>query len=344
MKVNHIELTETNIEHCFRFPAPPEGVELHKASDALLSQHGLPHRPDPKKFPAAARAWLQAMSKIKRFVSPNLMVESKLLHGLPEPITTQNPPILGPNLPPIEFQLSWSGLISNAFSSYTQVWGTWVVPAVSLPAGGKGSFHSALWVGLYDHSDYYDCPIFQAGTNQSVSGSDHAYNAWIEWYPAAQLILDGSEGQQSFPVLPGQEIMVSLETIGNTGGIINMANLTTGVAINPICMTPPTTDAHGTPINPVVPSKQAVWVMERPCDANTPTALADFGQAVMTAIGAVYENPNNEKGNKLEVGPNDEVTLLYMHANDGLTILAEAALWLPGGLTMTFVGGNKPNP
>jgi hypothetical protein len=350
MKVNDIDLIKTNLEHCFRYPTPPTGVAWHKAKDEDLRRHGLPHRPDPKKHPAGARTWLHAMSKIKRFVSPKLSLRSKIVHGVPQKIVNRARPHNEGGPVNQNTSSNWSGLISANFPPYTQVWANWVVPAIQVPNDGGGDYYSSLWVGLNDTSQQ---SLFQAGTEHETIEEKlgvidikrvHNYYAWMEWFPGPEIALDGSDDEQSFPVSPGQAISVSLDAIGNTGGVIIMVNLASGVATTPIFLSAPTSDFNGNPIAPpAMPNEQAVWILERPglgADSHL-SVLADYGEAMMSMAGAVGSNVRGTsgKGNQIAVGQNDQGQLIDMTANDGVTILSVAAE--APGLTFTFLGGDQ---
>ena len=74
MAKKELRLVPTNLPGHLTFE-PPEGFRLTKATDEELRRYGLPHRPDPKKFPEVARHWIRAMNSIKKFVTPELIVQ-----------------------------------------------------------------------------------------------------------------------------------------------------------------------------------------------------------------------------------------------------------------------------
>ena len=73
---------------------------------------------------------------------------------------------------------NWSGYAASGNGSYTQVTGTWTVPAFA--ADGPSGIDAA-WVGI---GGVRSRDLVQAGTQQSVSGSGRTqYQAWIEMLP-----------------------------------------------------------------------------------------------------------------------------------------------------------------
>jgi peptidase A4-like protein len=326
------KLLSTKLPNHFVFEAPPTDFEPLKATDDELLQYGLPHRPDPKKFPKAARLWLRSMGRIKKFVTPDLVALPKIVHG--------NQGIIQNNTSNI-----WSGLIvSQPNTAYGTVWGIWTVPSVSVPAGGTGNYFSSLWVGLNGTS------LLQAGTEQDASlspslfgGSGSNYYAWFEWFPAPSVQVN------NFPIAPGQSISVLIDGLsdGSGRGQVAMLNISTGIATSPIVIPIPTTDFNGNPINPPIPfapSSQAVWILERPSSNDNgvpvPNALADFGLAAIASGGAsavTGSGPKSDQSFEITVGENDQGTLVNMLANDGSTVLSVASE--APELQFNFVGG-----
>jgi hypothetical protein len=341
MRKGTLRLAETNLSGHLTFEAPPEGFLLTRASDEELWQYGLPHRPDPKRFPKEARLWLRTMARIKTFATPQLKVRPEMIHG-PGRLEDLMNFASGGNLVDNNTSSIWSGLVASSALAYTQIWGSWSVPEVAVPPGGLGFsvYYSSMWIGLNDGRS-----LFQAGTEQDTpspfEGADTCY-AWYEWFP-------GPSVGVGLQVSPGQAISVNLEPLndGSGRGLVSMINYTTGVAITPIVVPPPTVNFNGNPINPPiqgVPSLKADWILERPglVQNGVPvtTALADFGETGFLSGGAVeIDNSNGQKAafDLLTVGENDQGTLLSMLANDGVTVLSQAVE--RPGLVLFFTGG-----
>jgi hypothetical protein len=306
-----LRLVPTDVEGHFTVEPPPDGFEPLRASDEELRRYGLPHRPDPKRYPQAARLWVRSMSRVQRFVTPKLRAKPEIVHGPPKILDNGT-------------SSNWSGLISWG-SAWDSIWGTWIVPASTVPPGGADDYFSSLWVGLNGAS------LFQAGTEQDATlssgffgGLSSSYYAWYEWFPAGGVQISG------FDIAPGQTVTVMVGVVDPSDqdaslgpGLVNMLNVSSGVAITPIVVQIPTKDFNGNTIDPpitVVPGPQAVWILERPSlndnGTLTPSALADYGQAIMNG-GAMVKNAD-----VLTVGENDESTLVNMIADNGVTVLS----------------------
>jgi hypothetical protein len=310
--------------------------------------------------------WIRAMSRVKKFVTPTLAVKPGIIHG-PGPQeylrSLRRKPRTAAGNASVENDSSsiWCGLVisgaEDATTAYSQIWGTWMIPAVTVPPGGADSFVSSLWVGLNGTSS-----LLQAGTEQDATLSNNLfgglstnYYAWVEWFPGPSIALGQSsdvDSDQSFPVGPGQVITVNIESFQVDPitsaipfwGVISMLNVSTGVAITPILINPPTLNFNGQPISPPpFPTQQAVWILERPSsDENgqaVPGALAEFGEAVMLSGGALGSDIVSGKGSAVSVivGENDGGQLLNMVAADG-NLLAEASE--NPELIFTYVGSD----
>ena len=112
-----------------------------------------------------------------------------------------------------------------------------------------------------------------------------------------------------------------------------MINYTTGFAITPIVVPPPTTLLTGGTITPPItnfPSQTAEWILERDAliinGALVAQPLADFGIASFMIGGAVeIDSSNGQKATTdlLTVGENDQSTLINMVAPDNVTVIAQ---------------------
>ncbi|MFI5188195.1 MAG: G1 family glutamic endopeptidase [Chitinophagales bacterium] len=326
-----LRIAETNLKHHYTFERPPAGFEPHHVSDEILLQYGLPHRPDPKKFPKAARLWLRSMSRVKKFVTPKLTIQPQIIHGKNKIVNEGN-----------GTSSNWSGLTCSNQAPYTAIWGNWIVPSVRKPDGGHGDYYSSFWVGLNDPQS-----LFQAGTEQRTT--DDSYYAWFEWFPGPEIKLDKADDGDDFSIAPGQSITVFLASAadGTGRGTVAMFNDSTGLAITTLIIPIPTLDFNNNPIVPAIaalPSSDAVWILERPSLVDngvpTPAALADFAEAVMVTGGAAGTNPGGTGKNATDsfiIGNDDQGTLWTMLANDGVTKLS-----VPGELpelVFRFTGG-----
>lgn len=309
-------LHPTNLADHYHFELPPEGFQPTRASDEELRRYGLPHRPDPRKFPKAARFWLHSMRRIKKFVAPTLEPHPELIHGNQGTLHDLS-----------DTSQIWSGLTITNNAPYISVWGTWTVPAVSLPHGTL-SARSSIWVGLDDNAR----SLLQAGTEQDCLFVSGIYYAWFEWFPQPSI------GVSNFSVLPGHAVAVFVgnveELAGGPQGLVTFVNYSTGEATAPILVPVPTTDFNGNMLSPPlpgVPSTRADWILERTSNAKNgkavPDNLADYGEASIIegdAIGTSVVSSKTE-ANAFFVGENDQGTLHQMLADDGETVISEAS-------------------
>jgi hypothetical protein len=352
----------TSLPTHFTLEMPPRGFNPLLASDKELAHLGLPHRPDPKQFPEASKMWIRAMSRVKKFVKPTLVVKPNTITKHARRRAKGSDRVIAGSAPD-----SWSGLIvSKNGIAYSEVWATWVVPWVGVPTGQSGNFFSSLWVGLDDppgsptdsNPSGTTGSLLQAGTEQDASlgynlinGFSSNYYAFVEWFPGPQIQIGQSSEtntDQQFPVGPGQVITAHIAPFSPPGssevwGIISMMNVTTGVAVTPILMVPPTVAFDGRTITaPAYPGQQSVWIFEVPSSATDPPVakpLADFGQAVILNGGTVGAPTGGvAKSFTITVGENDQGQLINMTDPENENSLCTAVE--EPGLVFTFVASS----
>jgi hypothetical protein len=318
-----LRLVPTNLTGHFTFERPPEKFDFLRASADELHSFGLPHRPDPKLLPRAARRWQRIMSRIRGFATPKLTVRNDIQFGPPRKIVMPDPglefsPITTPN---------WSGVVLNDAPPYQQVWGTWMIPAVQLPPGQEGSFFCAEWGGIGGF--FVDRNLLQAGTLQETSVlTGTSYSAWVEWFPAPQVTIASDSGfPGTLSVGPGEVLAVLVGATPDGRGLINMVNLHTGIAITPIVVPIPTVDQNGNPTNFTGPSgSSAEWIMERPGQGTTVLQLGDFGEFNFTDAGAVAAGPGSGgdvvKTETIAAADDSQAFSVAMKADDDVTIIA----------------------
>lgn len=313
-------LIPTNLDEHFYISSPADGTDLLRASDDDLLMYGLPHRPDPKALPNAARAWLRAMRRIKRFVVPELTVRHDFLFRPIRPSRATTGAATHPGA-----TSNWGGLVMTDSPPYQQAWGSWTIPEIQIPPDGTGpSYSCAVWVGLGGYLN--DDNLLQAGTAQAV-GNDGAQEcfAWYEWYPAPPIMLTG------FNVEPGHTIAVLIGQYddGSGRGVVTLANLVTGDAV-PVTVVPlPAVDASGNAVNPAIkaPSgKSAEWIVERPdIGSGGPekyAELPDFGEVNFTHAAAVSYVQETKK-ETIAAASDSKARSLKIFADDALTLLTD---------------------
>jgi hypothetical protein len=92
----------------------------------------------------------------------------------------------------------WAGYDVTGSAPFTDVRGSWTVPAVTCRAGAKNDDvqESSFWIGLDGRGS---STVEQTGTDADCNGSTPVYDAWWELYPS------GTASIKS-PVLPGDEM------------------------------------------------------------------------------------------------------------------------------------------
>lgn len=119
---------------------------------------------------------------------------------------------------------NWCGLsqIDPPSGEWTNIYGRWYVPAISLRSGQTDASgdNLAQWVGLGSGCSN---TIFQAGTVTYLdsSGNQGFYAVW-EMYPAAGYSISG------FPVDAGDSIIANLTKTSDSSGIYELINETQG--------------------------------------------------------------------------------------------------------------------
>jgi hypothetical protein len=159
---------------------------------------------------------------------------------------------------------NWAGYAvtpsNGVASSFSNVFGTWVQPAVSCVSGS--SSYSAFWVGLGGLAQG-STSLEQIGTGADCAASGTpVYSAWWEILPAAPVSLN-------LPVRPGDTISAAVTITGKTVAM-RLRNLTRHTVVNKkVKMAAPDMTS-------------AEWIAEAPSSCNgsgscTPLTLASFG-------------------------------------------------------------------
>lgn len=147
---------------------------------------------------------------------------------------------------------NWCGLsqIDPPSGEWTNIYGRWYVPTVSLRSGqtDDSDDHLVQWVGL---GGGCSSTIFQAGTDTYIDSSgSQGTAAWWEMYPAvAEMYIDG------FPVAPGDFVVANLTKTSDASGIYELTNESQGYHVVIVL-----TDSGGT----LVSGCAAEWILEAP--------------------------------------------------------------------------------
>jgi len=157
---------------------------------------------------------------------------------------------------------NWAGYAVTG-STFTDVKGTWVQPAVTCPA--EGSTYSAFWVGLGGYSGS-DGGLEQIGTESNCLDGQPVYDAWYELLP------DGSV-QVPLEISPGDTVSAEV-SVAEPTVTLTIADVTNGQTFT-TQQTPATLD-----------TSSAEWIAEAParCFGSRCFALslANFGTLVFS--------------------------------------------------------------
>jgi ABC-type uncharacterized transport system auxiliary subunit len=163
---------------------------------------------------------------------------------------------------------NWSGYAATG-ATYTGINGTWIVPQVEESNGGSGV--GATWVGI---GGVNTRDLIQAGTEDSGSGRQNEYQAWIEMLPAASK-------QVTLAVAPGDSITVSIDEQGvatNNWQII-MTNNTSG-------------KTYQTTVHYVSSRSSVEWIEEAPTGRTGIMPIDNFGKVSFSGATAVVNGEN----------------------------------------------------
>lgn len=204
---------------------------------------------------------------------------------------------------------NWSGYVQTGQpNSFTRISGSWTVPALQCP--GSGSTASATWTGIGGGSSV-DPTLIQAGTAQSCEGGAAGYSAWWELIPAPAITAgEGLLDAQEYPVNPGDQISVSIDSGSVLVWNITIQNSTRGWTFN---ITVPYLAAGAT----------AEWIEEAPLSAGSAgvgqDTLSNFGRVGFYALTVNGANP----------GLTAEQRVVMVDSSD--SVIANPSAPAPGG-------------
>lgn len=159
---------------------------------------------------------------------------------------------------------NWSGYAITG-STYNDITGNWVVPAVKAT---RGTDYSSTWIGIdgYNNSD-----LIQTGTEQDTSNGG-TYYAWWEILPAAETQITtatNSSGQSvAATVHPGDTMTAHIHNNGNGTWTINISDTTAGWNFT-------TTQSYSGP------ASSAEWIEEAPTIGGRVATLANYGTVTL---------------------------------------------------------------
>jgi hypothetical protein len=161
---------------------------------------------------------------------------------------------------------NWSGYAATG-DNYTGISGTWSVPQVVPDATGASGV-GATWVGI---GGVKTRDLIQAGTEDSGSGRQNEYQAWIEMLPAASK-------QVPLAVAPGDSITVSIDEqgAGSQTWLIVLINNTSG-------------KTYQTTVNYTSTRSSVEWIEEAPSGRNGVLPIDNFGAVSFSGATAIKD-------------------------------------------------------
>lgn len=162
------------------YELPPEGFDPMTAPAVLLSQYGLPRRPDPETEPALARLFKRAFARPRHFLKPELVADQALER------------LLAQRRARPEFTFGdWGGAVvtTSPDDPPDMVFAQIVVPRlVGIDPEITDDLIVGFWVGMGGYIGSNS--LLQAGIGATVTPDplfpglgSASYWAWAEWWP-----------------------------------------------------------------------------------------------------------------------------------------------------------------
>ena len=266
------------------FPVPEGPYDFSAAAPQLLTDFGLPPKPDAA-HPLRLKAWERGFGKpvaLQPFMFDAELVdriektEYRLLHRQADEIRVVETRF--------ESSSNWSGayITANHNRRFLQIWGAWTIPVeMQLPPGPFQGPHGETyvcsnWIGLDGQRRYLDSSLPQIGTQSTLQGDGTTTaEAWVQWWARG--------GLNDPPILlpvgfvsPGDDVLCVLTALSPQTVIFVMVNLSatpwpTAIAVKGSA--PLVTLPNGTTVEPTIAGATAEWIVERPEDLGLAGAL-----------------------------------------------------------------------
>jgi hypothetical protein len=204
------------------FELPPDGFDPMTASAGELRRYGLPRRPDPDSEPQLARLYARAFSRPRRFVKPELVVDSRL-----DVINAKREG-------KADFSSGdWGGAVvtTPASDPPNMVFAQFQVPTVlNFDPELTQQIVTGFWVGI---GGFGNNSLLQAGIAATVTPGTGlfpffgsvSYWAWTEWYPNGFIV-------DNLDISPGDAVSVLVCAPQPDHGFVSMENVTTGQIVS----------------------------------------------------------------------------------------------------------------
>lgn len=256
----------SNIAGIRTFPAPSAGYNPVTSSDEENAAYGFPPRPDQQTDAVSYAKWLKAMSTAGSAKRWNGELRHTGGYSMPArhaaaPAGAGSGASAGSAGVSTGYYYNWSGFINtNTATKYKQTTSFYYivsdfnVPAVTQTPGtcDGGYDWEVSWNGI--DGDLDGSALLQGGSSSqafcdSYYGPLEFYYAWIEWYPAYDIIGE-------FDVNPGDDMFVETWDTTSTQGYVYLYDVTLGIA-----------SIYGITSNggPGLIGNSAEYIVERPC-------------------------------------------------------------------------------
>jgi len=163
---------------------------------------------------------------------------------------------------------NWAGYVATG-QAFNTVTGSWIVPAVSCPAGATS--YSSQWIGIDGDGS---STVEQDGTESDCNDGAPSYGAWYEMY-GDSAVNDGYEVPLPDPVAPGDAMTASVSLAGSTWTLAISDTTRNWTESIPIASP-----------SPAPQQVSAEWIAERPEVDGSLATLSDFGNAAFTSATA----------------------------------------------------------
>lgn len=268
----------TNVEGIRAYPVPPAGFDYLTASDEELAAYGIPLRPNQQRDPIGFAHWTRFAAVMS---NPHSRWHGELKPRRVRGGVESTIPSAGGSSTKVLNATSvqgraWSGVVNtvpltsySSSKSFSWVEGNFTVPwgQQAFEAGGGNicdgdTDYAAIWVGLGGMTSNgvnlgNQNNIAQTGVDTYASCGDQGAFAWVEWFPGPAVEL--------FPVVPGEDIHVFIQSLSATSASFYIADMTRQIAAG---------YAINAPKGYKLVGNEAEYIVERPRgDSSTPTGL-----------------------------------------------------------------------
>lgn len=252
----------TNLPGVYAFTQPPASFNPRTASKEELESWGYPARPDVSEGPEAMTRWQEEVNPALQRSVPELVSRPNSFN---RQATNFKSGVKGINSTAATSS-NWSGYaLANGSNPFYKVTGRWIVPTVKQAPGtcSGGWDYSSQWVGI-DGATNSD--LLQAGSAANVycdiGQSITEYFPWIEWLPAAELVIYKNASTETlYPFQPGDYLIVTVTATNFSGGVstsgtLNFSDVTQGWGL---ALTFTAASLGGTEVI----GQDAEWIVER---------------------------------------------------------------------------------